>query len=167
MATRPVLIPDVTWKGVGPNATQKDLKRKGKFPNYKSPGLLLKNLRNGMYGLLCEFGKWLWNCGETIFVIVESLWFSWEIALILLEIALGNSGSALIWIYEGDIGELLEILGICLKIGNSRPKRMTCFRMPSQETHSARVWQGCLGPEVYITCVCCPHSGPVMLVWCW
>ena len=75
MATRPVLIPDMTWKGVGPNATQKDLKRKGKFPNYKSPGLLLKNLRNGMYGLLCEFGKWLWNCGETFFVIVESLWF--------------------------------------------------------------------------------------------
>ena len=74
MATRPVLIPDVTWKGVGPNATQKDLKRKGKFPNYTSPGLLLKNLRNGMCGLLFEFGKWLWNCGEFFFVIVESLW---------------------------------------------------------------------------------------------
>ena len=73
MATRPVLIPDVTWKGVGPNATQKDLKRKGKFPNYKSPGLLLKNLRNGMCGVDCcvslvigsetvaNFFLWLWN----------------------------------------------------------------------------------------------------------
>ena len=157
MTTRPALIPDMTWKGVGLNATQKDLTRKGKFPNYKFPGLLLKNLRNGMYELLCEFGKWLWNCGE-FFVILESLWFFLEIALIFLEIAL-------IWLYEGDFGDLLEILGIGLKIG--RPKRMTCFRMPSQETHSARVWQGCLGPEVCITCVCCLHSGPVMLVWCW
>ena len=154
MATRPALIPDMAWKGAGLNATQKDLTRKGKFPNYKFPGLLLKNLRNE---LLCEFGKWLWNRGE-FFVILESLWVFLEIALIFLEIAL-------IWLYEGDFGDLLEILGIGLKIG--RPKRMTCFRMPSQETHSARVWQGCLGPEVCITCVCCLHSGPVMLVWCW
>ena len=87
MATRPALIPDMTWKGVGLNATQKDLTRKGKFPNYKFPGLLLKNLRNGMYELLCEFGKWLWDCGE-FFVILESLWFFLEIALIFLEIAL-------------------------------------------------------------------------------
>ena len=75
------------------------------------------------------------------------------IALNFLEIALNFLEIALIWLYEGDFGDLLEILGICLKI--RRPKRMTCFRMPSQETHSARVWQGCLGPEVYITCVCC------------
>ena len=111
---------------------------------------------------VANFFLWLWNRSD----------FFLEIALIFFEIALGNSGTALIWMYEGDIGELLEILGICLKLDNSRPKRMTCSRMPSQETHSARVRQGCLGPEVYITCVCCPHSGPVMLVctsaWtCW
>ena len=139
-----------------PEVTQKDLTRNGKFPNYKFPGLLLKNLRNGMHGLLCEFGKWLWNCGETF------LWF-WKRSD-FEEIALGNSGIALTCLYEG------EILGTFWKssaFGNLHPKRMTCFRMTSQETHSARVWQGCLGPEVYITCVCCPHSGPVMLVWCW
>ena len=35
MATSPGLIPDMTWKGAGPNATQKDLERKGKFLSFQ------------------------------------------------------------------------------------------------------------------------------------
>lgn len=62
---------------------------------------------NGMYGLLCDFGESLWSCGEKF--------GDFGIALKCLEIALGNSGIALIRLYEGDIGELLEIFGFFLE----------------------------------------------------
>ena len=156
-------LPDMTWKGVGPNATQRDLKRNSKFPNYKSPGLLLKNFRNGMYGLLCEFGKWLWTVAK-MFVILEFLLRNSSDFVRNRSGQFRNRSDLTFW--RRHWGASWNPWNL-YEIGNPRPKRMTCFWMPSQETHSARVWQGCLGPEMYITCVCCPHSGPVMLVWCW
>ena len=88
-----------------------------------------------------EFGKWLWNCGEFFFVIVESLWIFLEIALIFLEIALGNFRKSLwFWLYEGDIGELLEILGICLKNWETRVRNgWHASGCHPKKTHSARV----------------------------